>query len=91
MPLTLRTLREAFTHSVIETVLTQIRFKKTQGMKDLLAERARIRSTQQHHEPAGKRVFKEDAAPAERELSSLVQSAKRRADGQSKPRKRSRK
>lgn len=60
-------------------------------MKDLLAERARIRSVKPLNEPVGKRVFKEDAAPAEKDLSSLVQSVKRRMDGQQKTRKRSRK
>jgi hypothetical protein len=61
-------------------------------MKDLLAERARIRAQQPHRETVGKRVFKEADAPApEKDLSSLVNSVKRRMDGAPKPRKRSRK
>lgn len=61
-------------------------------MKDLLAERAKIRAQQPHREVEGKRVFKEADAPVpEKDLSSLVKSVKRRADGQAKPRKRSRK
>jgi hypothetical protein len=61
-------------------------------MKDLLAERARIRAQQPHREAVGKRVFKEADAPApEKDLSSLVNSVKRRMDGAPKPRKRSRK
>lgn len=69
-------------------------FTKTQGMKDLLAERARVRASQPNKEVAGKRVFKEADAPApEKDLSSLVNSVKRRMDGQAKakPRKRSKK
>jgi hypothetical protein len=63
-------------------------------MKVLLAERAKMRAQQPHKEVAGKRVFKEADAPVpEKDLSALVNSVKRRMDGQAKakPRKRSRK
>ncbi|ORY32523.1 hypothetical protein BCR39DRAFT_593015 [Naematelia encephala] len=69
-------------------------FTKTKAMKELLAERTRIRNAAAPKDVEGKRTVVRnlsDETPKEKDLGSLVESVKRRMEVQSKGKKRSRK